>query len=449
MINKKLLSIVLALGSLLLTSCNNEPQPVSYAAPVVYFPMENDVVDATVGTPVTFEVKLVEGEKVSLGWYVDDVLESSNEVFTHTFTTPGSFTVRFVAKNGSATVERSYTAIVADTFDVVLSVGDSLKVNRMQLAAANVAAIVNAGSNITHMWKIDGELAGEEAYLGVILPDAREYLVSYHGENEQGSLDRTFTIVGLERPLEMSYSIRDDAFSIKKGEQVSITATPIYGGTGLQHSWKVDGVEVSTTDTITWSSNVGGLFTITYDGVNAKGETASKKWLVTVVQLGYMLDDFETGDVLKAWWTLKQNTPGIELVDNPDQSGINKSKKCIKDSVTGTGGTSGYFDLKGSEIKKAGIDMTQYNSIRLKVHLGKNPYYPRIQVGGTKYAPVTPPKFNNEWEELLFQFPANFTAEQTITFRPLLKQDGNNIPSGPVTDTNTRTVYIDDIEFLN
>ena len=49
---------------------------------------------------------------------------------------------------------------------------------------------------------------------------------------------------------------------------------------------------------------------------------------------------------------------------------------------------------------------------------------------------------------LEYRFGANLDATKNLTFRPLLKENGNNIDKGPVTETNTRTVYIDDIEFL-
>ena len=92
--------------------------------------------------------------------------------------------------------------------------------------------------------------------------------------------------------------------------------------------------------------------------------------------------------------------------------------------------------------------MTKYTGIRFKIYLGKNKYYPRVEYAGTKYASVSKPQFKDEWEVLEYRFGANLDATKNLTFRPLLKENGNNIDKGPVTETNTRTVYIDDIEFL-
>lgn len=112
------------------------------------------------------------------------------------------------------------------------------------------------------------------------------------------------------------------------------------------------------------------------------------------------------------------------------------------------GGTSGYFNLKLKDIPVDKIDVTKYTGIRFKVYLGKNKYYPRVEYAGTKHPSVTKPQFKDEWEVLEYKFGANLDPTKNITFRPMLQENGNNIASGAVTETNTRTVYIDDIEFL-
>lgn len=442
---------------LVLFSCREQAAPVEYDTPVVNFPSEETVVDAVVGQAVTFKAEIISGYKVSCTWSIDGVVEAASENFTYIFSEPGSYDVAFEAHNGGGKVERHYTAIVTDDFKMHLSVLDSAEITRLQLSNLNVAAIVDVGSDVEHSWTLvpsepvgsEPLLIGEDAFCGYFLENTGHYVVSYTGSNSSGSYSRSFAVNVVERPLELSYSIYDDAFSVSKGEKVSISVTALFGGTGLTHKWTVNGEDAGAGDTLDWSADEGGLYVIEYHGENARGETAGRSWSVTVISLEFMFDDFEEGDKLQSWWTLAQNTPGIELVDNPDRSGINTSAKCMKDSVTGTGGTSGYFDLKGAQIKKAGIDLTKYNTIRMKVYLGKNRYYPRIQFNGTKYPPVNPPKFTGGWEELVFKFPDKFSEEQNFTFRPLLQENGSNIASGAVTETNTRCVYIDDIEFLD
>lgn len=120
----------------------------------------------------------------------------------------------------------------------------------------------------------------------------------------------------------------------------------------------------------------------------------------------------------------------------------------LRDNVTGTGSTSGYFDLKLKDIPVDKIDVTKYTGIRFKVYLGKNKYYPHMDYAGKKYASVTDPQFKDEWEVLEYRFDTKLDPTKNLTFRPLYQKNGTNIPSGPVIETNTRTVYIDDIEFL-
>ena len=229
---------------------------------------------------------------------------------------------------------------------------------------------------------------------------------------------------------------------------MEIIATVKYGGTGVQHEWKVDGETVSTDAVFSRAFDGKGPYTIAYHAVNSKQETVDRTWTVTMVPSGALFEHFEDYTELPKWWTLKQNDPGIQLADNPKPEGINTSAKVLSDKVNGTGGTSGYFDLKLKDIPADKIDVTKYTGIRFKIYLGKNKYYPRVQYNDTRHQPVTKPQFRDEWEVLEYRFGANLDPTKTITFRPMLKEDGSNIASGAVTETNTRTVYIDDIEFL-
>ena len=216
----------------------------------------------------------------------------------------------------------------------------------------------------------------------------------------------------------------------------------------MQHEWKVDGETVSTDAVFSRAFDGKGPYTIAYHAVNSKQETVDRTWTVTMVPSGALFEHFEDYTELPKWWTLKQNTPGIELADNPKPEGINTSLKVLRDNVTGTGSTSGYFDLKLKDIPVDKIDVTKYTGIRFKVYLGKNKYYPHMDYAGKKYASVTDPQFKDEWEVLEYRFDTKLDPTKNLTFRPLYQKNGTNIPSGPVIETNTRTVYIDDIEFL-
>lgn len=436
-----------------LSACDGkEAQPVQYKAPEVEFTMPSDVINTNVGEVVTFTARVVSGDKVSSGWYIDEVLTSSSQTFDHVFEEPGTYSVRFEARNGSGVVSHSYSVMVSDKLSIKLSVGDSTVVTRLQLNYLKVAAIVEYGKNVEHEWRVDGVVKGNEAYFGTLkLEEARTYEIRYHGSNTKGSFDKTFQVAVNERPLEISFSNTDEIIAILAGYKLSITATVLYGGTGLQQKWLIDDVQVGDTGELSYVFQEGGEYQLSYQAVNAKGEQVSRSWKVTVTSTIRLFDDFEAGTI-GTWFNTGENQPGIEIVDNPDNSGINTSKYCLRDRVNGSGGTSGYFTMKGPKmLSDAQFDISEYSGIRFMVHLGGNKYYPRVDYGGTKYPSVNPPKFNGQWEILEYKLPEGTTFDNTknIVFRMMYTEEGKNISGGSFDDpSNSRTVYIDNIEFF-
>ena len=432
-------------------SCNNEEaQPVQYKAPEVNFKMASDVIAAQVGEPVSFSASVVSGDKVSVGWYINDVLVSGSQTFDYVFDQPGTYIVRFEAHNGAGTVSHTYTVNVSDVLSIRLSVGDSTTVTRLQLEYIMVAAIVEHGSDVVHEWSVDNVVLGDEAFFGTYqMKEARTYAVHYRGSNTLGVYEKDFQVVAQERPLEVSFSITDEIIAILAGRTLTITANPLFGTTGLQQKWYLDDVLVSETAEFSNYFVSGGEFQLRYEAENAKGEKFSRNWKITVTSTGRLFDDFETG-AIGSWFNTGENQPGIEIVENPDKTGINTSDYCLRDKVYGSGGTSGYFTMKCPVMLSAKeFDVSEYSGIRFMVHIGNNKYYPRIDHGGTKYPSVTPPKFNNSWEVLEYRLPEGKTFDNTknIVFRMLYTEAGSNI-SGSDEATNNRTVYIDNIEFF-
>lgn len=443
---------VLAASGLWACFADNESEPVRYAAPEVNFTMSSDVISAAVGETVTFSAKVVSGDKVSSGWYINNVLSSSSQTFDYVFEEAGTYSVKFEARNGAGVVSHTYTVNVSDRLAIMLSVGDSTRVVRRQLETLMVAAIVEYGKEVTHEWRVDGVLLGEEAFFGTFrLDEARDYNVSYHGANINGSYDKTFTVSVTERPLEIEFSNSDEIIALLTGRTLNITATVRFGGTGLRQKWLLGEELVSETDTFTYLFLTAGEYTLSYEAENAKGETVSRSWKVNVASSGRLFDDFESG-VIGSWFNTGENQPGIEIVENPLKGGLNESSYCLRDKVNGSGSTSGYFTMKAPKmLSDAGFDVSEYTGIRFLVYLGANKYYPRVDYGGTKYASVTPPKFNGEWEVLEYKLPEGvyFDNTKNIVFRMMYNESGSNISGGDVNGTeNNRTVYIDDIEFF-
>ncbi len=449
-IHKIMLPLAAAAAFAAFCACEEDSQPVRYAAPQVSFTMpSSDAVSAAVGDTVEFSAAAVSGDKVSVSWYIDGTLVSSAWSFGYVFEAPGSYTVLFDAHNGAGSVTREYSVEVSDRLDISLSVGDSTSVHRLQLDLLKVAAIVNLGSGVMHQWSVDGEVQGHEAFFGSFaLSEARSYEVSYRGSNDAGVFERTFTVIADERPLEISFSVTDESIAILSNNSISITANVLYGGSGLSQSWYVDGEMAGDGSTFVRYFNLAGDYVIRYEAVNGKGETVSRTWNVSVTASGDLMDDFEDS-AIGSWFNLGENSPGIHLVTNPLPEGLNTSAQVLCDQVAGSGSTSGYFTLKASKLlSDKGFDVSKYSGIRFKVYLGNNKYYPRVDYGGTKYAPVSAPKFQNEWETLEYKLPVGkFDNGKNIVFRMMYNESGSNI-SGYDEATNNRTVYIDDIEFF-
>ena len=446
------ISAILSLGILCSCEFRNEPQPVQYKAPEVEFTMPSEVIDAKVGDPVPFSAKVVAGDKVSTGWYINDVLTSSSQSFKYVFEEAGHYTVRFEARNGAGVVSRDYTVNVSDILSIALSTGDSTRVVRLQLEYLKIAAVVDYGKDVEHEWSVDGEVLCNEAFFGTFrLAEARVYNVHYRGSNASGSFSKDVEISVIERPLEIEFSNTDEIIAMLAGRTLSITATALFGGTGLQQTWYLDGEPAGTAAVFSHYFSAGGEYSLRYEAVNAKGETVTRNWKVNVTSTGRLFDDFEA-DAIGSWFNLGENQPGIELVENPHKDGINTSDKCLRDKVYGSGGTSGYFTLKAPKmLSDKGFDVSEFSGIRFLVYLGKNKYYPRVDFGGTKYPSITPPKFNGEWELLEYKLPEGTTFDNTknIVFRMMLNEAGSNISGGNVdAEENNRTVYIDDIEFF-
>ena len=446
------ISAILSLGILCSCEFRNEPQPVQYKAPEVEFTMPSEVIDAKVGDPVPFSAKVVAGDKVSTGWNINDVLTSSSQSFKYVFEEAGRYTVRFEARNGAGVVSREYTVNVSDILSIALSTGDSTRVVRLQLEYLKIAAVVDYGKDVEHEWSVDGEVLCNEAFFGTFrLAEARVYNVHYRGSNASGSFSKDVEISVIERPLEIEFSNTDEIIAMLAGRTLSITATALFGGTGLQQTWYLDGEPAGTAAVFSHYFSAGGEYSLRYEAVNAKGETVTRNWKVNVTSTGRLFDDFEA-DAIGSWFNLGENQPGIELVENPHKDGINTSDKCLRDKVYGSGGTSGYFTLKAPKmLSDKGFDVSEFSGIRFLVYLGKNKYYPRVDFGGTKYPSITPPKFNGEWELLEYKLPEGTTFDNTknIVFRMMLNEAGSNISGGNVdAEENNRTVYIDDIEFF-
>lgn len=387
---KRILYMLLA-ASVLLWGCTAEVEPVTFTAPVVEFPDENEsLATVSVGEPATFTAEIVSGNGLTTGWYVDGVLESSGSTLTYTWDAPGEYVVRFEASNGAGSVEKEYNVSVTDRLEIFISseseyeVGES--VDFYEDSFMRLYAVVVEGSNVQHEWKVDGEIKCTEAYFNTYELDlgAATHTVSYRGWNSVGEVEKEFTANVVERPLTVSFSEEATTIAGLVGLTVSITATVDYGATGVEHSWKVDDAEVSTTNEFSHQFDEAGDYEISYYGVNAKGEEVNRTWAVVVsTREEVLLDDFEGGE--KGIF-VTQNGAKVGIEANPFPSEKNSSAYVL--AARGDSG-SGYFGFTESVVSAMGINIDDWDGIKVDMYIPSDvfKFYPVMdaKTGSSNY----------------------------------------------------------------
>lgn len=390
---KKIIYPLLA-ASLALAACTPDVKPLSFTAPVVEFAQTEATLSVSVGEPFTFRADIVEGDGLTVGWYVNGVLESSNGTLEYTWHEPGTYKVDFSASNGAGSVAKAYTVNVSDKLDIFISsesvyeIADGGKIECLEQSYLAVYAVVVEGSNVRHEWSVDGTVQDcSEAYFNTYwLPAGKgTHAIKYKGSNAVGSVEYGFTVDVQERPLTVSFSNEASTIACLVGTTVEITATVDYGGTGAEHSWTVDDEVVSDGLVFSKRFDTAGSYTLTYKGVNEKGDEAERTWTINVSSREeVLLEDYENGSS-NGVIVHQGSGAAVSIVDNPSPDAVNGSAKVM--AATGNSG-SGYMGLMYDAIEKLGIDPTQYDGIKVDLYIPSSPYpfYPAMdQKDGNPY----------------------------------------------------------------
>lgn len=226
-------------------------------------------------------------------------------------------------------------------------------------------AVVDAGSDVVHEWKVDGEVKSDKAYFDTFdLPEAKVYTVAYAGTNAAGTFRKSFEVQATERPLEIGFSPADTDLVVDFGKTVVFRADVRFGGSGLVHEWTVDGLVVGSEAEYSYDCSAEGNYIVGYKGVNDKQETVTYTWNVRVnpeTISGLLFADMEQGTYPTEMFSTP-NAPGLSVEDNPDALGKNQSAKVLQQKISGSHATKGYFVLKLSSIP----ELSKYRGIRFK-----------------------------------------------------------------------------------
>lgn len=446
----------------------------------VEFSNEEETISCLPGEEVLITATVVAGDKeVVHAWKVGDEEVSSTAEFKYTFDKMGSYTVAYKGVNADdISFNRTWTVTVDELpLEIDFSVIDATIPCVQGNEVAITATVKNGGTGLVHEWKVDSDVVSTTAEFKHTFGEVGTFTVSYKGVNGKGEEKTgTWTVQVEEKPLEIEFS-KADGSTLKnvKGDELAITATVKGGATGLTHEWKVDGDVVSTTTEFRRTFDAAGTYTVTYKGVNTKGEEKNASWTVVVSEAGagYMFENFETLSSIAADYIKEGNAGSLSLVNNPYQTTVNSSGKVLKvDMSKTTTGTSAFFDVY-LDKKLSGAERAKYKAIQVKVYLGKNEYYPRMLIPKSGNPNKMPCKINgqafannnasaSEWKRLIktddwnvFVYDlegcgygfADCSEFNQIQFRPLVNMSAGGM-SGFDAETNNRTVYYDDIEFL-
>lgn len=454
--------------------------------PVVEFAYPEEGISAVVEAPVTFEADITSSGPVECFWAIDDEKIGSTPTVTWTFMETGEYTLHFEAFNEAGTFGKDFAVKVTGVDLVVeFSPEPDTPIGIVMNETITVTATpVSGNRDVVHSWKIGDKEVSTDAVLSYAFDEAGEFTLTYTGTNHYGLTTTASWPVSVdELPLEVEFSVTEPQIAIRPGDNVEITATAVNGGAGLVHSWKIDDEEVSDDAVFSHVFENAGTFDLSYTGTNAKGETVTHGWTVSVQALKtFMYDDFEVGTaVFPEGYDGNKNANVFvcSIVDNPYPTDANPSDKVLVDDLSwNNGGTSGYVTIKidadGEIISWA--DRKQYTKIAMKVYLGTNDYYPYLQIDLAPTPKSLPSEINGEpfdaknpdetaWKRLVktddwnvFVYDlvngnykdafADVSEFGQIQFRPLSAIDGSSAPAAIDPVTNTKKVWIDDIQFI-
>ena len=404
---------------------------------------------------------------------------ASTPSVTWKFTKVGISTVHFEASNDLGKVEKDYTVNVAGIpLDITYSVTQDA-VEAVIGTPFEVEITITGGDKQTvHEWKFDNEepVGGLVFSRTFTLEEMGLHTLVYKGENADGmTATKTWSITVKDLPLEVSFTPAGDTVKAMVGDKLTFISNILHGTTGATYSWKVDGTEVSTTDTLRYTCEAKGNYTVTCAIANAAEENASRSWVLAIAEKServMMIIDAEDMTALPGTDIMKGNDNALSIVDNPCPSTVNPGTKVIKDDLSAaTWATSGLVQVYLNHI--ATSERYHYHTVRIKVYLGNNDYLPFMvltnnnkasrptKVNGTEFYPNHSKELwtslvkKDDWNVLEYNIltgnysnvAASMSDVSQIQFRFLVNYDNTNYP-GSLSDTNTHIVYFDDIEIV-
>lgn len=466
-----------------LAACEKGDEKKQITAPVVEFTPAEDSLEVEVGNSIAFKALLQEGGALDAAWYVDGQLIARTLSVNWRFDVLGPHAVHFEGGNEKGSVEKDYAVSVLGTpLDVTYSVtGD--EIDAVVGTPMTVRVTVNGGDKATeHSWTLDDILVGTGTELSCTFTESEigVHRLTYNGRNADGmTASKSWTVNVVDMPLEFRYTPAAETVNATLGASVTFSATVVHGASGVSYSWKLDGTEVSTSSSYTHECTAAQSYEVSFSATNAAGESAGRTWTLVVNEPGALsLMVLDAGSLTAVpSWVEANNVGGqscVQIVDNPIKTPANNADKVFIDDVSGaTWANSGYVKLTITGIESA--ERAKYETVRVKVYIGANPYVPYMyvptsdsaslpaKVNGTEFYPDNSSSEiwnslvkHDDWNVLEYNVKtgnyknmiSSLAATDQIQFRMTVLWGNSPAPTA-VSDTNTKIVYFDDVEFVN
>ena len=153
-------------------------------------------------------------------------------------------------------------------------------------AAAFEARIIE-GSSLKTAWYVDGVKVSSTPSVNWVFNKLGTVTLRFEASNELGTETKDFTVTVKGIPLEVSFTEEGGEIAAVVGTALQVGAEITGGDKGTVHTWTLDGKQVG--DGLSVSLDFGeedtGAHTLSYNGINTDGMTATKTWTVNVTDL--------------------------------------------------------------------------------------------------------------------------------------------------------------------
>lgn len=165
------------------------------------------------------------------------------------------------------------------------------------------------GTDVKTVWSVNGEKIAGTPSVKWTFSELGVSVVNFQASNSLGKVEKEYIVTVLGIPLVVSYSVEDSQVEAVVGTPLEIAVTVVSGDKSTVHSWMLDDEPVGDTPSFskTFMEEEIGTHILSYYGENIDGESASKEWAITVVDLPLEVNFTPAEDAVESMETRSVN----------------------------------------------------------------------------------------------------------------------------------------------